>query len=1543
MQGCYRDRRRQRAILRSAVVLETLELRQLMCFVHDGVSDGVAMKTDGFAPMPAASASGEIAAAAAPGMPDLNSRPAAPAAIFIDFDGDTYTRTTAYSEDADATTFNLTEAANIIAAWDKLTSYFAMFDVNVTTTQPAAGVPTAWIAVGNNIVGGYSSVGVFPNTYPQSFNQSSHARDRVVAIAHELGHNFGLDHQADWDRAGNLVKEYSYGADLLHGAIMGQDGVQNVNKWTLAHDMYSVSALQDDLAVIAGKIKPYQPAGGDGYAPDDFANTIATTSALTLSSDGLTQQARGVIERYNDVDVFSFTITSSTIPANISALPRHGSGVDVVMSLYKSDGSLLAVKDELAANHQALNLSLAPGTYYALLSSKGNYGDLGQYDMTVQTWANGWASHDVGPVPRPGSAAFDAAAATYALSSYGTIGSLADALRYVYKPLTGNGTLIARVDSISGNAPQPRAGIMIRETLDPGSRFVIAGTDNNYGFGYRPEVGYGLTVGGDSTGTAAPVWLKLQRVGEIITGYKSADGVSWTEMGNLRTTMGSTAYIGLFLTPQSSNPYWSSSAVFSNVSVTGNSAPHAPPTYNTLPIPTNVAVAPQATGTGMRVTWNDISGETGYLVERASDGVNFTTAATLAAGVTSFNDDNLAGSFRYFYRVSALGASSPSSRSQPSAVASAINRPSAVTNFLPTVPSTSQIILNWRDTSGENGYRLERSTDGGGTWSLLANLAANVPSYTDNAVVQGQTYHYRLTPLSALGDGVAATTLAQTRLNAVTNLAFTKIETNRIEFSWTGGVPHATGYRIERSNTHYGYTTVATLPASASSYVDTTATPLTRHYYRVVAINSVAEGMWARPLMGATPPTTPLPIGWGNLDVGPVVSPGASGFDAAGTTATVIGGGRVIGVGLAGTDRHQFLFKRTTGDGEIIVCVASRETYNSPPDINTEIQAGIMFRDSLSATSNFAFMRFRGNYIGFDHRGDNSGTQNTAVSSAIRWLKLTRVGNVFTGYYSADGVAWTSVGSKTILMPSGAPYVGMAVATNSDNFFTRALFDSIGGSALNKPDVTAPARPTVTTFSNDTGASTTDRITSDNTLIINGAAEPAALVTVSRSGVGVIGTTRADSAGAWAFDYTAVPLGEGTHTFTATATDASNNVSPVSLTQNVTIDLTGPQLVAWNYNGVLNRIELQFSEPIATSSLQNGDFGTANLSDGTSQSTNAIGYLSATNTVYFQSGASVRPDGHYRATLVADGVTDVAGAASAGPFSFEFFSSTGTAAGDVYSLRLSAVGGAFEVVHNGITYSAPMAALRQIYIDSGAGEDDVSLDFSRGDWLPPLGFSLRNQETLRVTGASSSDAYNITPTAITHAAWTTSLTSVTKIAVANGAFALSSDLAGKNFEIGGAATVDVRAMQRLGTLDIAAGGRMDMNDHDLVVRATSIAAIESLLATGRLFTSDGDASGGLTTLGAATAAAVFDIAGAQTATFTGQAVSASDTIVKYTYAGDANLDGFISGDDYSSIDFNIGVAGASGWYNGDFNHDGIISGDDYSAIDFNLSAQGPPM
>ena len=83
------------------------------------------------------------------------------------------------------------------------------------------------------------------------------------------------------------------------------------------------------------------------------------------------------------------------------------------------------------------------------------------------------------------------------------------------------------------------------------------------------------------------------------------------------------------------------------------------------------------------------------------------------------------------------------------------------------------------------------------------------------------------------------------------------------------------------------------------------------------------------------------------------------------------------------------------------------------------------------------------------------------------------------------------------------------------------------------------------------------------------------------------------------------------------------------------------------------------------------------------------------------------------------------------------------------------------------------------------------------------------------------------------------------------------------------------------------------------------------------------------------------MAATATGTWHGESVTGSDTLVMFTYGGDANLDGKINVDDYGHIDTSIPL-GIAGWYNGDFNYDGKVNVDDYGIIDFNIGIQGAP-
>ena len=162
---------------------------------------------------------------------------------------------------------------------------------------------------------------------------------------------------------------------------------------------------------------------------------------------------------------------------------------------------------------------------------------------------------------------------------------------------------------------------------------------------------------------------------------------------------------------------------------------------------------------------------------------------------------------------------------------------------------------------------------------------------------------------------------------------------------------------------------------------------------------------------------------------------------------------------------------------------------------------------------------------------------------------------------------------------------------------------------------------------------------------------------------------------------------------------------------------------------------------------------------------------------------------------------------------------------------------------------------------------------------------------------------------------------------------------------------------KLVSLAISAG-QLDLKDNKLIVTGAAVgstwngAAYESVAGlvqsgyNGGLNDGSGiitsSASGSLTTLAVAKAGDVKGIADGDTALFAGQTVHGSDTLVMYTYGGDANLDGKLNVDDYGRIDSNIGL-GTAGWFNGDFNYDGKVNVDDYGIIDSNIGIQGPPI
>jgi hypothetical protein len=185
------------------------------------------------------------------------------------------------------------------------------------------------------------------------------------------------------------------------------------------------------------------------------------------------------------------------------------------------------------------------------------------FTVTSQPLPTGWLDQDIGQVGVAGSATY--ANGTFTVKGAGTaIWSTADGFHFAYQPLSGDGTIVARVVSVS---PSSVGGVMVRETLNASATelFTTLYNQNIY-------MNYRTTTGGStsqSVGGSAPLpyWVKVVRSGNTLSGYSSPDGVTWTQVGTSQTiTMGQNVYIGLAVSSGSTSTL--ATATFDNVAKT---------------------------------------------------------------------------------------------------------------------------------------------------------------------------------------------------------------------------------------------------------------------------------------------------------------------------------------------------------------------------------------------------------------------------------------------------------------------------------------------------------------------------------------------------------------------------------------------------------------------------------------------------------------------------------------------------------------------------------------------------------------------------------------------------------------------------------------------------------------------------------------------------------------------------------------------------------------------------------------------------------------
>jgi len=210
-----------------------------------------------------------------------------------------------------------------------------------------------------------------------------------------------------------------------------------------------------------------------------------------------------------------------------------------------------------------------------------------------------------------------------------------------------------------------------------------------------------------------------------------------------------------------------------------------------------------------------------------------------------------------------------------------------------------------------------------------------------------------------------------------------------------------------------------------------------------------------------------MPTPWQSSDVGTPLMPGTTDYATSSQSFYLDGAGADI---FGANDQYHFVSQTLNGDGTIIARVRY-QTESSP-----WAKAGVMIQDSGSTnyldalvTPNVSPLTPNTNGVNctpngcdsplppitppfgygvrmqYDFTGSSSVTSATALAgftSPNEWVKLQRVGNTFTTWYSTDGTNWTQIGSTSITM-SAKTSIGLFVNSHNIGQYSSAAFDNV--------------------------------------------------------------------------------------------------------------------------------------------------------------------------------------------------------------------------------------------------------------------------------------------------------------------------------------------------------------------------------------------------------------------------------------------------------------------------------------------------------------------
>ncbi len=281
--------------------------------------------------------------------------------------------------------------------------------------------------------------------------------------------------------------------------------------------------------------------------------------------------------------------------------------------------------------------------------------------------APAWSSGDVGSPSIAGLSTVSGG--TFSVTGAGRdIWGNADQFQYIYQQMTGDVEVIARLAGLQATNVWTKAGVMIRESLAPGSRHAFMAGTGSSGWAFQRRIATdGVSDHTSGPSGSAPGWVRLVREGSLFSAYHSTNGSTWTLVGSDTISVASTAYVGLAVT--SHNTGSAAVATFTNVTVRAVSAGNNQPPSVTLTAPSAGATYTSPATMELGASASDSDG--------ALNRVEFYRGSTLVGSdATAPYTASWTGATAGTYSLTAIAFDNEGASTTSSAVSVTVNAPS---------------------------------------------------------------------------------------------------------------------------------------------------------------------------------------------------------------------------------------------------------------------------------------------------------------------------------------------------------------------------------------------------------------------------------------------------------------------------------------------------------------------------------------------------------------------------------------------------------------------------------------------------------------------------------------------------------------------------------------------------------------------------------------------------------------------------------------------------------------------------------------------------